>query len=498
MQLKCIDNSNVETELTKGQLYELLTQNEKFFRVVIDKRTERSFFKERFSVVDAVKPPLSFPVADPSIVLHNASLIVVIDDVNHVARQCDFFRNNLDKIWVKCSPGFCRSAQGVCGDSYELGCYAADLPAEPVAQLIAGQKATCVFNGLITDFNDRYENLFDANGVLTVGKTYDIIKCDNNHSDDKYRATIKCDDNEVRTVFASRFSPVQQAQESGPVGTLFVSVEAGKTYLTACGIAVKMEQTCKAGLPYANIMGEEVSYNAYNGVVNTYHSSLTPEQIADYQIVETLDEDIPQPPAGYKLKDGGVYRCPKQYDYYVGKQHSLSVACCSLTSITRENKSDRHFLLTPNPPASVAKINDVVAKLGSVPVGGGVNCPLGTFWMPRVEQLWKPDEITNLCKEIKMVDKHVDCPGFVSRSELKSYNSDATVRKFVARGATYWLLEPAKTFGMIAVRSVRYIAFAGLLGGSGYVAYDPSAAMTAIKSCVPHVTIEAPSIMGEK
>jgi hypothetical protein len=97
-------------------------------------------------------------------------------------------------------------------------------------------------------------------------------------------------------------------------------------------------------------------------------------------------------------------------------------------------------------------------------------------------------------KEIKMVDKHVDCPG----SELKSYNSDATVRKFVARGATYWLLEPAKTFGMIAVRSVRYIAFVGLFGGSGYVSYDPSAAMAAIKSCIPHVTIEAPSILGEK
>jgi hypothetical protein len=385
--LKCIDNENVETELTKGQLYELLTQNKKFFRVISDNRTEGGYFKERFTPVEQASEP-------PKLSTAIYGELCMITDPEHIIRATDYInlKENGPQLW-----------------SVENGWIKAQ-----ANQIGAKIKHVGIFN-------------------------------------------IACKKEDL---------PVTQAKpQEIKIASDFV-LEKDKTYLTACGIAVKMQQISQAHLPFIDIMGERVYYNL-DGTVNTYISSLTQEQIAKFHIVEALDEDIPQPPAGYKLKDGGAYGCPKQYDHYLAKPHGLSVACCSL-----ENKSDRYFLLTPNPPASVAKINDVVAKLGSVPVGGGVNCP----------------------KEIKMVDKHVDCPG----SELKSYNSDATVRKFVARGATYWLLEPAKTFGMIAVRSVRYIAFAGLLGGSGYVAYDPSAAMTAIKSCVPHVTIEAPSIMGEK
>jgi hypothetical protein len=270
----------------------------------------------------------------------------------------------------------------------------------------------------------------------------------------------------------------RRVDHTDPTAANYVFLEEGKTHLTACGIAVKLDKYRSA-----RIMDREIMWDL-TGQVNKYYNSFTKaiyptnKQMEDYKIVEALDVEIPQPPDGYTLLDGGIYRKPKKGEFYISEAiQSVSVLLAS------EDNQFRKFIVVPSEPRSNAPT--WLQSMGDVITYGSVGPPL---WNGMIGA-YKPDEITctNLCKEIEMVD--------ISSANGKNVKA---IRSLVARSATYWLLEPAKTYGMIAAKSVRYIMLPAILGAAGYAVYDYPTTVSVLKSCVPHVTISAPSILGDE
>lgn len=74
-----------------------------------------------------------------------------------------------------------------------------------------------------------------------------------------------------------------------------------------------------------------------------------------------------------------------------------------------------------------------------------------------------------------------------------------TVGKFAARWSfaalNYWVFEPAAGIGRPIMKSVRYATFLGGLAACSYGYYHPDVVMDGIKSCLPKISIEAPSIL---
>ena len=113
----------------------------------------------------------------------------------------------------------------------------------------------------------------------------------------------------------------------------------------------------------------------------------------------------------------------------------------------------------------------------------------------------------NLCSDVDI--KHVagcDITLKKEEEEMKKETAVAATKgiaKFVGvwgfRALNYWVFEPATGIGKPIMKSVRYATFLGGLSACCYGYYHPEVVVNGIKSCLPKISIEAPSIMqGEK
>lgn len=188
----------------------------------------------------------------------------------------------------------------------------------------------------------------------------------------------------------------------------------------------------------------------------------------------TTLKELPKPPKGYKWKDEFNQKYgdkivkldhPKENDEY-----------CAMDVCSFVGKVNTHFK------------NDTLCKILNQ------MRPLVTRVESTVETTQNPVSVS---VEEKVMSATNPTP------EQQQIASIKTVAKAIAktggnialRTVNYWFVQPAIAYVSRIGRSVRYVTFLAMVGGSVYGYYNPDAVVSFVKKCVPKVTIEAPEIM---
>lgn len=206
-------------------------------------------------------------------------------------------------------------------------------------------------------------------------------------------------------------------------------------------------------------------------------------------------------------------------------------ACCAVNLLLNEQGTALKELTTlkklPKPPEGYKwkdefnqKYGDKIVKLHH-PEENDEYCPMGTcsFLIGKVNIHYKNDILCNALNKMRPLVTRVESavettqnPVSVEEKVMSQSTTNSTeqqiasiktVAKAIAktsgnialRTANYWLVQPAIAYVSRIGRSVRYVTFLAMVGGSVYGYYNPDAVVSFVKKCVPKVTIEAPEIM---
>lgn len=241
-------------------------------------------------------------------------------------------------------------------------------------------------------------------------------------------------------------------------------------YLTEGGYLVDLKAS-SSGFLYVDV--NDVRHGWVDGVAHSATHILLGKNATSLKELTTLKE-LPKPPKGYKWKD--------EFNQKYGDK---------IVKIHHPEENDKY--------CPMGTCSFLIGKVNTH-YKNDVLCSTLNQMRPLVTRVESAVETTQNPVSVSVEEKVMSTSNPTPEQQIASMKTVAkTIAKtsgnIALRTANYWVVQPAIAYVSRIGRSVRYVTFLAMVGGSVYGYYNPDAVVSFVKKCVPKVTIEAPEIM---